>query len=78
MLLYRHTGIVVYGLEYFFGGMGIEYCSPVSNCCFYIPCVVYSDLYRIGSPTRVVELGETHAPKDVFMDYLFDLSSEYL
>ena len=32
----------------------------------------------IGSPTKVVDLGETHVPKDVFMDYLFDLSSEYL
>ena len=27
----RHTGVVVYGLEYFFGGMGIEYCNPVSH-----------------------------------------------
>ena len=28
---FRHTGIVVYGLEYFYGGLGIEYCSPVSQ-----------------------------------------------
>lgn len=26
---HRHTGIVVRGTEYFFGGMGIEYCPPV-------------------------------------------------
>ena len=26
----RHTGIVVYGKEYFFGSGGIEYCPPVS------------------------------------------------
>lgn len=31
-IMYRHTGVVVYGNEYFFGGMGIEYCPPVS--CF--------------------------------------------
>ena len=29
----RHTGIVVYGLEYFFGGMGIEFCNPVIWPC---------------------------------------------
>ena len=27
---YRHTGIVVFGKEYFYGGgMGIEFCNPV-------------------------------------------------
>ena len=25
----RHTGIVVFGKEYFYGGMGIEFCDPV-------------------------------------------------
>lgn len=29
-----HTGIVVYGKEFFFGGMGgIECCAPVSSPC---------------------------------------------
>jgi hypothetical protein len=28
--LHRHTGITVYGKEYFFGSGGIEYCPPVS------------------------------------------------
>jgi hypothetical protein len=27
----RHTGVVVYGREYFYGGMGIESCAPVSG-----------------------------------------------
>lgn len=27
---YRHTGVVVYGKEFFFGGgVGIEFCNPV-------------------------------------------------
>lgn len=26
----RHTGVVVYGQEFFYGGMGIESCPPVS------------------------------------------------
>jgi len=29
-LLYRHTGVVVFGREYYYGGMGIEWCNPVS------------------------------------------------
>lgn len=28
-LFCRHTGVVVYGKEYFYGGMGIEFCAPV-------------------------------------------------
>ena len=31
LLTNRHTGVVVYGREYFYGGMGIEYCPPVSD-----------------------------------------------
>ena len=27
----RHTGVVVYGQEFFYGGMGIESCPPVSS-----------------------------------------------
>jgi len=27
---FRHTGVVVYGREYYYGGLGIEYSLPVS------------------------------------------------
>ena len=30
IIFLRHTGIVAFGAEYFYGGMGIEYCPPVS------------------------------------------------
>ncbi|KAL5476095.1 hypothetical protein EMCRGX_G026001 [Ephydatia muelleri] len=59
-----HTGVVVYGTEYFFGGLGIEYTSP-------------GTLPMLGSPDKKVDLGSTSIPEDVFMDYLYDISSQY-
>ncbi|KAG2266025.1 hypothetical protein Bca52824_073104 [Brassica carinata] len=44
-----HTGIVVYGNEYFFGG-GIQH-LPAGTTPY-------------GAPLRTVELGESHVPKD--------------
>ncbi|XP_013090292.2 desumoylating isopeptidase 1-like [Biomphalaria glabrata] len=56
-----HTGIVVYGQEYFFGGSsGIEACSPGGTV--------------LGNPLEIVNLGQTEIPFDVFMDYLHELS----
>ncbi|XP_010264092.1 PREDICTED: desumoylating isopeptidase 1-like isoform X1 [Nelumbo nucifera] len=57
-----HTGIVVYGNEYYFGG-GIQN-SPVGTTPY-------------GTPIRVVELGVTHVPKDLFEQYLQDISPRY-
>ena len=54
LYMYRHTGVVVYGQEFFFGGMGIESCNPVSLLLFickhsmiYPPCLVLPDPYRV-------------------------------
>lgn len=58
-----HTGIVVYGNEYFFGG-GIQHCPAGST--------------PYGIPLRVVDLGVTHVPKDVFEMYLQEISPRYL
>ena len=30
LFFFRHTGVVVYGREYYYGGLGIEYSLPVS------------------------------------------------
>lgn len=57
-----HTGIVVYGNEYYFGG-GIQH-SPAGSTPY-------------GTPLRVVELGVTHVPKDVFEIYLQEISPRY-
>ncbi|MCO5555303.1 hypothetical protein L7F22_008848 [Adiantum nelumboides] len=57
-----HTGIVVYGKEYYFGG-GIQSCSLGQT--------------PYGKPLRVVELGTTQIPKEVFEDYLGEIRPRY-
>ncbi|WAQ96638.1 DESI1-like protein [Mya arenaria] len=56
-----HTGIVVFGKEYFFGGMeGISQCRPGGTI--------------MGQPDTIKSLGKTQIPYDMFMEYLADLS----
>ncbi|CAA0823879.1 PPPDE putative thiol peptidase family protein [Striga hermonthica] len=57
-----HTGVVVYGREYYFGG-GIQ-SDPVGKTPY-------------GTPIRVVDLGVTHVPKDVFEMYLEEINPRY-
>ncbi|KAJ3682371.1 hypothetical protein LUZ60_014944 [Juncus effusus] len=57
-----HTGIVVYGKEYYFGA-GIQQ-DPEGRTPY-------------GTPVRVVDLGTTHVPKEVFEDYLREISSRF-
>lgn len=57
-----HTGIVVYGNEYYFGG-GIQH-DPAGRTPY-------------GTPMRVVDLGVTHVPKEVFEEYLREISPRY-
>ncbi|KAL9272847.1 Desumoylating isopeptidase 1-like protein [Drosera capensis] len=57
-----HTGLVVYGNEYYFGG-GIQHC-PAGTTPY-------------GTPIRVVELGVTHIPQEVFEGYLEEISPRY-
>lgn len=61
-LVCRHTGIVVYGTEYYFGG-GIQQ-TPAGKTPY-------------GTPIRVLDLGVTHVPKDVFEMYLQEISPRY-
>eukprot|EP00092_Neocalanus_flemingeri_P006784 GFUD01007327.1.p1 GENE.GFUD01007327.1~~GFUD01007327.1.p1 ORF type:complete len:483 (+),score=120.10 GFUD01007327.1:136-1449(+) len=51
-----HTGIVVFGKEYFFGGSGIEFCNPGGT--------------QLGQPLQVEDLGETEINEALFQDYL--------
>ncbi|KAL3875487.1 hypothetical protein ACJMK2_033433 [Sinanodonta woodiana] len=56
-----HTGLVVFGQEFFFGGMGgIETCQPGGTI--------------LGNPTKIEHLGKTHVPYEMFIDYLQELS----
>eukprot|EP00262_Sarcandra_glabra_P011173 TRINITY_DN26908_c0_g1_i1.p1 TRINITY_DN26908_c0_g1~~TRINITY_DN26908_c0_g1_i1.p1 ORF type:complete len:289 (-),score=48.53 TRINITY_DN26908_c0_g1_i1:86-952(-) len=57
-----HTGVVVYGNEYYFGG-GIQH-SPVGTTPY-------------GSPLKVVDLGFTYVPKELFEEYLQEISPRY-
>uniref|UniRef100_A0A0E0ITG8 PPPDE domain-containing protein n=2 Tax=Oryza nivara TaxID=4536 RepID=A0A0E0ITG8_ORYNI len=58
----RHTGVVVYGKEYFFGG-GIQKDHPGRT--------------PYGTPVRVEDLGVTHVPREIFEDFLQDISPRY-
>lgn len=79
----RHTGVVVYGKEFFFGGgVGIEFCHPVRWIAFFLG-VVHSLLLGVqggtilGQPHQVQELGETEVPEDLFQEFLIDLGPRF-
>lgn len=57
-----HTGIVVFGMEYFFGSDGISNCEPSHTI--------------LGEPDEIKDLGITQISYDIFMDYLFKLSND--
>ncbi|KAF5886107.1 desumoylating isopeptidase 1-like [Clarias magur] len=54
-----HTSLVVYGEEFFYGGVGISSCPPGGT--------------MLGPPDKVVELGNTEVNEEIFMDYLSSL-----
>ncbi|KAI3865239.1 hypothetical protein MKX03_012829 [Papaver bracteatum] len=57
-----HTGIVIFGSEYYFGG-GIQH-SPVGTTPY-------------GKPISELDLGVTHVPKEIFEEYLQEISPRY-
>ncbi|GAB1597440.1 uncharacterized protein LOC115215647 [Argonauta hians] len=57
-----HTGIVVFGMEYYFGSDGISYCKPAQTV--------------IGQPDTIENLGTTSISYDVFKDFLYGLSTD--
>jgi len=57
-----HTGIVVYGMEFFFGG-GIQRMLPGQS--------------PYGTPVQILELGTTSIPQEVFEEFLQSISSKY-
>jgi hypothetical protein len=57
-----HTGIIVYGKEFYFGG-GI--CKdPIGQTPY-------------GTPVKNEAIGSTEIPEEMFLDYLNELSSKY-
>ncbi|KAG2500934.1 hypothetical protein HYH03_000759 [Edaphochlamys debaryana] len=57
-----HTGVVVGGVEYFFGG-GVHRCVAGQT--------------PFGTPMKVEDLGETHIPKEMREEMLADLSRRF-
>ncbi|KAL8208411.1 hypothetical protein R6Q57_007823 [Mikania cordata] len=57
-----HTGIVVFGIEYYFGD-GIQQ-TPVGTTPY-------------GTPIRVIDLGVTNVTKDAFDSYLKEITPRY-
>ncbi|XP_002976661.2 desumoylating isopeptidase 1 [Selaginella moellendorffii] len=57
-----HTSVVVYGTEYYYSG-GITTSNPGRT--------------PYGRPVNTVELGRTQVPKEVFEDYLREISPRY-
>ena len=57
-----HTGVIVFGKEYYFGG-GI--CSdPIGQTPY-------------GTPVKAEDIGETEIPEELFEEFLNDLKSKY-
>lgn len=91
-LLDRHTGLVCYEREFFYGGDGINSCSPVSSIIeIYILLLNFPLFFEIililcagslkggtilGSPDEVIDLGDTEITQDVFMDYLSGIGQQ--
>lgn len=56
-----HTGVLVYGQEYFFGSMGIATCPPCGTI--------------LGQPDQVIDMGRTQVTQDLFEEYLRGLGA---
>merc|ERR1712166_1620346 len=57
-----HSSIVVYGVEYFFGG-GIQTGTPRQT--------------PYGYPIKEIDMGETEIPQEMFADYLKEIDSKF-
>ncbi|KAJ6637084.1 Desumoylating isopeptidase 1 [Pseudolycoriella hygida] len=65
-----HTGVVVYGREYFFGSQGIQSCPPLNLVLFFS----LQGGTVLGQPLKIEKIGETFIPYQVFKDYIRGLS----
>uniref|UniRef100_A0A6A7G6U8 Desumoylating isopeptidase 1 n=1 Tax=Hirondellea gigas TaxID=1518452 RepID=A0A6A7G6U8_9CRUS len=57
-----HTGIVVFGKEYFYGG-GIQCCNPGCSMA--------------GQPSQVIPMGKTSIPVSIFREFCQEISPRY-
>ena len=85
-----HTSVVVYGMEYFFGG-GIQEAPPgyvgrrrslPGFCC--TPTFLIAGLFALsyrttaaGQPLRTLDYGTTEVPREMFEEYLRSLKDRF-
>jgi len=76
-----HTGIVVYGREFFWGGI-IQEGFPVRN--LFCSCNMMGESFPFvqgktpyGIPTKVISLGETYIPLEILKEFLAEINSRY-
>ena len=62
--LIPHTGVIVYGEEYFFGG-GIQHCPHHQFVASHMP------------PVELREMGTTELPKEFFLEFLEELGPRF-
>jgi desumoylating isopeptidase 1 len=68
-----HTGIVIYNKEYYFGG-GISYDAPGRTPFGKINQILQCN---IGNPTKVLDLGFTELPEELFLEFLREATPRF-
>ena len=76
-----HTGIVIYGKEFYYGG-GISHDAPAATPfgkyrTGEVNQLINAFISIIGQPTKVMDLGETEVPEELFMELLEDIAPRF-
>ena len=77
-IMYRHTSVVVFGKEVFYG-QGINTSLPgrshVSNQ--FLEIQLWLIVIQHGTPMQVINMGETALDEDTFNEYLEEMKEHY-
>lgn len=78
ILANRHTGVVVYGREYYYGD-GIRRGQPVCDVKsrLGVPDLEFQGATPYGKPVKVEDLGTTSLPRDTFHEFIYSIRDRY-